>query len=71
MLREDIQKNYSGKTILVVSHGHPVKAFLKAFGREKRLEKTDNATPHTLYLDNDTGKELNLHRPTIDAIELP
>lgn len=71
ILREDIQKNYSGKTILVVSHGHPVKAFLKAFGREKRLERTDNATPHTLYLDNDTGKELNLHRPTIDTIELP
>ncbi len=30
-----------------------------------------NAEPTTIYVDNNTGRELNLHRPTIDRIYLP
>jgi len=70
LLREEILEKYSGKTVVVVTHGHPVKAFIVACGG-KRTNHTENAQPHTLYLDNNTGKEINLHRPYIDKIELP
>jgi broad specificity phosphatase PhoE len=70
MLRQEILSKYAGKTVVVISHGHPVKGFIEAFGG-KRPANTENAKPHTLYLDNNTGKEINLHRPYIDRIELP
>jgi isoleucyl-tRNA synthetase len=70
LLRKEILEKYSGKTVVVVTHGHPVKAFIVACGG-KRTNHTENAQPHTLYLDNNTGKEINLHRPYIDKIELP
>lgn len=70
LLRQEILEKYSGKTVVVVTHGHPVKAFMVACGA-KRTNHTENAQPHTLYLDNNTGKEINLHRPYIDRIELP
>lgn len=30
-----------------------------------------NTEMRTFYIDNNTGRELNLHRPTIDKIYLP
>lgn len=70
LLRQEIIAKYAGKTVVVITHGHPLKAFIVACGG-KRTSHTENAQPHTLYLDNNTGKEINLHRPYIDKIELP
>jgi broad specificity phosphatase PhoE len=64
-----IQKEYTGKTVLVVTHGFPMQGLLQAFGREKMPEKYPNVGYCTTYLGPD-GKEINLHRPKIDAIEL-
>lgn len=68
---EHIALKYPGKTIAIVSHGYTVKYLRLATGAKPLPEKVKNAQLHTLYLDNNTGKELNLHRPYIDRIELP
>lgn len=66
---ELIKKEYTGKTVLVVTHGFPAQGLLEAMGREKIPEKYLNATYWTTYI-GENGKEINLHRPTIDSIEL-
>lgn len=66
---ELIKKEYAGKTVLVVTHGFPSQGFLQALGREKMPEKYKNAEHSTTYIGTN-GKEINLHRPTIDSIEL-
>jgi len=48
-----------------------VKFLRLAAGAKPLPEKVKNAQLHTVYLDNKTGKELNLHRPTVDNIFLP
>jgi|GEM_PF-1166247 len=64
-----IQKEYTGKTVLVVTHGFPLQALLQEMGREKIPEKYPNTIDIVTYIGTD-GKEINLHRPKIDAIEL-
>ena|GEM_PF-1328988 len=54
-----------------MSHGYTVKFLRLAAGAKPLPEKVKNAQLHTVYLDNKTGKELNLHRPTVDNIFLP
>ena len=66
-----IQKKYPGKTVAIVSHGYPVKYFLAEAGVKPLGRKVVNAEPFTIYLDNNTGKEINLHRPYIDRIYVP
>ncbi len=39
--------------------------------RGKLAERSENAKIDVVYLDNNTGKEINLHRPYIDRIFLP
>lgn len=65
-----IQRDFAGKTVLVVTHGFSLQGLLEAFGKEKMPEKYPNAGHVTVYLGPD-GKEINLHRPKIDAIVLP
>jgi hypothetical protein len=36
-----------------------------------KIKRFKNAEPVTLYLNNNTGKEINLHRPYIDRIYVP
>ncbi len=64
-----IQRDYAGKTVLVVTHGFPMQGLLEVFEKEKMPGKYKNATYAISYLGTD-GKEINLHRPKIDAIEL-
>lgn len=66
-----IQKEYAGKTVVVVSHFHPVRCFLHELNSKKATDQTRNADYYTLYLDHNTGKEINLHRPYIDRIYIP
>lgn len=74
----EVRNKYSGKTILVVSHADQIAIILehltgrKYFGRSlitPLYPKTGQ--PITLYLDNNTSKEINLHRPYIDRIYVP
>ena len=69
-LNHVVQK-YPGKTIAMISHGYTVKFIRLEAGAKPLPEKVSNAQCHVLYLDNNTGKELNLHRPYIDRIYIP
>jgi broad specificity phosphatase PhoE len=67
---ELIKRDYAGKTVLVVTHGFPAQELLQELGKEKMPDKYKNASYGVTYLGPD-GKEINLHRPTIDEIYLP
>jgi isoleucyl-tRNA synthetase len=66
-----ILTKYPGKTVAIVSHGFPTRALEEQMGAKTRTGSVENADPRIIYLDNNTGRELNLHRPTIDNIYLP
>lgn len=72
---KDMMNKYPGKTIAIVSHQRFGRAlFEKLTGRNYVLDdrlRFANCSLHTLYLDHNTGKELNLHRPYIDRIYVP
>lgn len=65
-----IKTKFPGKTVTIVSHGYPIRTLLTTL-RGKLSERPTNAKIEVVYFDNNTGKELNLHRPTIDRIYLP
>jgi broad specificity phosphatase PhoE len=67
---ELIKNTYTGKTILIVTHGFSMQGLFEEFGKEKMPEKYKNAMYGITYLGPD-GKEMNLHRPKIDTIVLP
>lgn len=71
----DINSQYEGKTIAIVSHGHPLWAaekVLKDFDYDNRPEckkvypKHDGYAQH--YVMRKNNIELDLHRPFIDDI---
>ncbi|MDO8523693.1 MAG: class I tRNA ligase family protein, partial [bacterium] len=78
----DIEKRYSGKNILVVSHGHPL-SFLESIAYGFSLKETFQALHTTEYLKPATARELSFvplphnkdyeldyHLPYIDQIQL-
>lgn len=68
----DISKKYPGKTIAFFSHNGFGKVLLSALRNDSYLKKNiKNCQIIPLYIDNNTGKELNLHRPYIDRIYVP
>ena len=68
----DISKKYPGKTIAFFSHNGFGKVLLSALRNDSYLKKNiKNCQIIPLYIDNNTGKELNLHRPTIDRLYIP
>ena len=67
---EKIKKNYPWKTVVIVSHGFPLRA-LKMTLCGKLTDNPKNVQIDSIYLDNNTGKEINLHRPYIDRIYVP
>jgi broad specificity phosphatase PhoE len=48
-----IQRDFAGKTVLVVTHGFSLQGLLEAFGKEKMPEKYPNAGYVTVYLGPD------------------
>lgn len=68
---DHIQQKYPGKTVAIVSHGFPARALEEQMGAKSRKGSVENADPRVIYLDNNTGKEINLHRPYIDRIYIP
>ncbi len=75
----DILRKHKGETVLIVSHEGPIVHLLKAIGnitlaecgsyfRKDRFE--EYARPIVAYVDANTGKEFDLHRPSIDGIAL-
>jgi isoleucyl-tRNA synthetase len=68
VLSKIIQEN-PGKTLVICSHGRPLTGMLEYL--TSKTIKTKNAKIITVYVDNNTGKEINLHRPYIDRIYVP
>lgn len=69
----DMQNRYPGKTIAFFSHNGFGKVFFSHIKNNPSLltKRIHNCEIIPFYIDNNTGKELNLHRPYIDRIELP
>lgn len=72
----EISQKYPGKTILIVSHADQIAVTIDWLSWKKKhfwigATLPQKTVPISFYLDNNTGKELNLHRPYIDRIELP
>jgi len=61
----DIEKNYSNKKILIVSHGDPIKTLVGSVIHTGEVREL-NFVPYP----HDENYELDLHRPYIDEIEL-
>jgi broad specificity phosphatase PhoE len=66
----DICERYPGKTVLIVSHGFPVRIATEYLTEKKASEKTENAKIQTFILDVANKNLLNLHKPYIDSILL-
>lgn len=64
---DEINQTHQGKTIVIISHFNVVKEILKtsSTGKEEYIE---NWSIKQLYIDTDTNKEFDLHRPFIDKI---
>jgi broad specificity phosphatase PhoE len=68
----DMSKKYPGKTIAFFSHNGFGKVFLSTLRDDSCLKRNiKNCEIIPLYIDNNTGKEINLHRPYIDRIYVP
>lgn len=69
----DMQNRYPGKTIAFFSHNGFGKVFFSHIKNNPSLltKRIHNCEIIPFYIDKNTGKELNLHRPYIDRIELP
>jgi broad specificity phosphatase PhoE len=65
-----VLKQHPGKTILVMAHNRFLVSLFESFQGEKS-PSLKNCESRIFYFDNNTGKELNLHRPTIDTVYLP
>ncbi|HVU06432.1 MAG TPA: class I tRNA ligase family protein [Candidatus Paceibacterota bacterium] len=77
----DIDRKYSGKKILIVSHGSPLNTILHGIGEtasedkilhdERRyFQKTGECHPFDFVrLPHNRGFDLDLHRPYIDTVE--
>ncbi len=68
-----MQTRYPGKTIAFFSHNGFGKVFFAHLKNNPALltKRIHNCEILPFYIDNHTGRELNLHRPYIDRIELP
>ncbi|MCX6754069.1 MAG: class I tRNA ligase family protein, partial [Candidatus Nomurabacteria bacterium] len=81
----DVEKNYSGKNVLIITHGSPVwlmyagvnnlstEKTLDLVGPEKSYNYLDNAEAVSLPfvpLPHNSNYEVDLHRPYIDSIIL-
>ena len=75
----DILAKHKGERILIVSHESPVVYLLRSLGnltleeaasyfKEEKFESF--AKPLTVYVNSETRKEIDLHRPYIDEIAL-
>lgn len=60
---------YPGKTILIVTHGFPVRV-LNEYLLDKKILGTPNAQPQTFFVYSDTGKTVDLHKHFVDNIKL-
>ena len=78
---EDLEKKYSGKTILIVSHGHPlwmVLADVRGLTKEEAMVMAEDEYFHTgeireaewKHIPRNARFELDLHRPYADGIIL-
>ena len=70
----DILKKYKGKKVLVITHNGikiSIEALLKDWSHEKFFNILDRDCfgSSTLYLDNTTNKEFDLHKQVVDNIE--
>lgn len=64
-----IIEKYPGKTVLVVSHGFPVKVIHEIL-TGKQSGPTKNADPKTIYIMNSTAKSFDLHKHFVDQIKI-
>jgi isoleucyl-tRNA synthetase len=67
---EDINKKFSGKNIIIVSHGDPIQIF---YGMNQNLDLNNSLKgwyPKKGSLKIVYSKPINLHRPYIDEVEL-
>ena len=67
---DDVCTQYPGKTILVVSHGYPVRILGEMLTGKKDNNSIKNADLKTYILDVANKNLLNLHKPYIDSIKL-
>ncbi len=77
---KEILKKHAGKTIIVVSHGDPVIDLInKLKGRDEKEsakawagpEYPENACVKVHYVNNATALEIDLHKDSLDKINLP
>lgn len=66
---EKIVEKHPGKTVLVVTHGFPVRV-LNEFLLEKKIDRTHNAEPQVFYVSSSTKKAIDLHKHFVDKITL-
>lgn len=69
---QEITQKYAGKTVAFFSHNGFGKVLFSSLRDDSWLNKNlKNCEIRKFYIDNNTGKEINLHRPYIDRIYLP
>ena len=64
-----IVEKHKGKTVLVVTHGFPVRV-LNEFLLGKKIERTKNAEPQVFFVDSETKKSVDLHKHFVDKIRI-
>jgi broad specificity phosphatase PhoE len=69
----EVCEKYPGKTVLIVSHGFPVRIldeYLTGKTKPNTAKSPDNAKTHSFILDVANKNLLNLHKPYIDSVLL-
>lgn len=66
----DVCEKYPGKTVVIVSHGFPVRIATEYLTGKKASKTTHNADTRTFILDVANKCMLNLHKPYIDSVFL-
>ncbi|MBI1812304.1 class I tRNA ligase family protein [Candidatus Peregrinibacteria bacterium] len=72
----DVLPRHRGEHIVIVTHADPLQNIRTFFTGEDPVKISHQpypgfAEPFTFYWDHDTGKELDLHRETVDTIRWP